>query len=266
MDHLFTIWLTDNDWDGMPYLWEICIASAQVFSGKKVTIYTNHKLHLSFLDRKITEVIPIDNELMEMAESIDPNSKAHQSDYIRLKLLEKYGGCYFDTDILFYKNFDELWNNLVTSGKQILYLKEDKYMFTNCFMMCNDPDNKAKQFFENMYKEYETRFIRHSYLHNSQKIIDLMYRRYDVIMEYTDESFFNVPWNYSKNVKEFWAGVCPGYGQHLFSSNKEWNEARFKLNQDCYELETQDFPLIVTRTVIDKYIDLMKEADTSDTK
>ena len=43
-DHLFTIWLTDKDWDGMPYLWEICIASVQVFNKKKVTIYTNHKL------------------------------------------------------------------------------------------------------------------------------------------------------------------------------------------------------------------------------
>ena len=38
---LFTIWLTDNDWDGMPYLYELCIASWQVMNpNRKITIYT----------------------------------------------------------------------------------------------------------------------------------------------------------------------------------------------------------------------------------
>ena len=264
-DHLFTIWLTDKDWDGMPYLWEICIASAQVFNKKKITIYTNHKLHLSFLDRKITEVIQLDKDLVDMAEQIDPDSKAHQSDYIRLKLLEKYGGIYFDTDILFWKDFGEIWNKFVQSGKSILYPMEDKYMFTNCMIMCCDPV-KARPFFDNMLREYETRFIRHSYLHNSQKMIDLMHRRYDVIYPYCEPSLFEVKWNYTGYLEELLEGTCAGIGQHLFSSNVEWENFRDNLDINCYSLEPKYFPEKLTKIVIDKYIDLMKEADNEYTK
>lgn len=261
-DHLFTIWLTDNDWDGMPYLWEICIASAQVFNKKKVTIYTNHKLHLSFLDRKITEVIQLDKDILDKAYNINPSSKAHQSDYLRLWLLSQYGGTYFDTDILFYGSYEDMWNKMKEANKNIAYPKEDKYMFTNCFIMCNNPE-KAKPFFDNMFKEYETRFIRHSYLHNSQKFIDLMYRRYNNILAYEEPSLFQVTWNYKGYVQEFQEGRCAGFGQHLFSSNEEWNSERFRISQHCYDIDPKDFPTKLSRIIIDSYIDLMKEADNN---
>ena len=78
-DHLFTIWLTKKDWDAMPFLEEICIASAQVVNNKPVTIYTNHELHLSFLDRTITKVEKIPQELLDHVAKITDNL-AHQSD------------------------------------------------------------------------------------------------------------------------------------------------------------------------------------------
>ena len=263
MDHIFTIWLTDKDWDGMPYLYELCIASMQVYSGKPVTIYTNHKLHLSFLDRKITNIAFVPIDYMTEAMAIDLNSKAHQSDYIRLKLLEEKGGIYFDTDILFWDSPIHIWNKLMDSDKKVLYCMEDKYMITNCFIMTKK-DSKTL-FFENMFEEYNNRFIEHSYLHNSQKFLDLMRRRYkNDLYIYDEPSLFGVTWNFKNCEILYNEPLQPVIGQHLFSSNREWDEHRKWLDENCYDIEPSTFIASVTKEVIDKYIDLMKEEDLSD--
>lgn len=259
MDHIFTIWLTDNDWDAMPFLNEICIASAQISNKKPITIYTNHKLHLSFLDRTITKVEMIDQDLLDHVSKITDN-KAHQSDYIRLYLLSKKGGIYFDTDILFWDSFKNIWDDMVDKGYSVLYPREDKNMVCNCMIMCCNP-SKANEFFIDMLCNYDLRFIKHSYLFNSQKYINLMYRKYPSIIDiYEKPSLFEIPWNSNNN--EFLTIKEPnGIGQHLYSSIKNWNYCSRLIDQNCYSDRTDWFPINVTRETIDKYIDLMKEAD-----
>lgn len=262
-DHLFTIWLTDNDWDAMPFLDEICIASAQVANNKPITIYTNHKLHLSFLDRTITKVEMIDEHLLKIAEEISDN-KAHQSDYIRLRLLAEKGGIYFDTDILFWDSFKNIWDELHNSNYNVLYPREDKNMICNCVIMC-DNTFEAKPFFDNIINTYETRFIRHSYLFNSQKYINFMYRKYPYILNiYEKPSVFPIPWN--DNTGAFFKNdKLEGIGQHLYSSVPEWKNIRLILDKCCYDDVDKMcwFPIQVTTKVINKYIDLMKEADNN---
>lgn len=263
-DHLFTVWLTDNDWDAMPFLQEICVASAQVANNKPVTIYTNHELHLSFLDRTITKVELLDESLMEHVKTITDN-KAHQSDYIRLYLLAEKGGIYFDTDILFWKPFDDLWNTMVENGNSVLYPREDQNMICNCMIMCCDPI-KADNFFSDMLCNYDDRFIKHSYLFNSQKYMNLMMRRYpEEVGIYNKPSLFEGKWNDYKSVQKFMNGETEGIGQHLYWSIRTlWGEIRNSLDTHVYDNEPECFPEKLTKSVIDKYIDLMKEADKNE--
>lgn len=261
-DHLFTVWLTDKDWDAMPYLNEICVASAQVANKKSITIYTNHKLHLSFLDRTITKIEQIPDEIMRHVQKITDN-KAHQSDYLRLWYLFMYGGIYFDTDILFWKSFGELWDEMFQSGNSVLYPLEDKNMICNCMIMCCNTEN-ASPFFTDMLNNYDDRYIKHSYLFNSQKYMWLMSRRYkDNILLYNKPSLFGGTWNDTNSIQNFILEENPkGIGQHLYNSDKElWGTVRESIDMNCYNNEPDTFPTKLTKSVIDKYIDLMKEAD-----
>lgn len=260
-NHLFTIWLTKNDWDAMPYLQEICVASAQVMNKRPVTIYTNHELHLSFLDRKITKIEKIPEEVMTIVETITDNL-AHQSDYIRLWLLANKGGIYFDTDILFWKPFTELWDTMVQEGYSVLYPREDKNMICNCVIMCNDPV-KAKEFFVDMLNNYEQRYIRHSYLFNSQKYMNLMMRRYpSELCIYWLPSLFEGRWNDYESIQNFLNMKTSGIGQHLYWSIKElWGNVRLDMDAHVYDIEPKLEVYKLTKEIIDSYIKLMKEED-----
>lgn len=263
-DHLFTIWLTKKDWDAMPFLEEICVASAQVANNKPITIYTNHKLHLSFLDRTITKVEQIPEDLMNHVNSITDNL-AHQSDYLRLWYLNKFGGIYFDTDILFWKPFTELWDTMVQEGYSVLYPREDDNMICNCMIMCSDPV-QADKFFADMLCNYDDRYIKHSYLFNSQKYMNLMMRRYpkDVLI-YNRPSLFEGKWNDYESISNFIEGKNAGVGQHLYWSIEElWGNVRRNMDAHVYDNEPAAFPEKLTKSVIDKYIDLMKEADKNE--
>lgn len=263
-DHLFTVWLTNNDWDAMPYLQEICVASAQVMNRKPVTIYTNHELHLSFLDRKITHVEKIPEELMTMAETITDN-KAHQSDYIRLSILADKGGIYFDTDVLFYKPFTELWDLMVQENYSLLYPREDANMICNCMIMCCDT-SKANKVLVDILNNMEKRYIKHSYLFNSQKYIHLMSRRYpSELCIYSRPSLFEGKWNNPESISNFIDGKNEGIGQHLYWSIKElWGTVRNNLDAHVYDVKPATFPTKLTKYIIDQYIDLMKEADNNE--
>ena len=260
LNHLFTIWLTDKNWDGMPLLNEICIASAQVHNNVPVTIYTNNKLHLSFLDRTITKIVEIPDELLDEAYEYCGYNKAHVSDYLRLKYLEKYGGIYFDTDILFWDSFDKLIDKMEYYG--IMYLKEDKYMITNCCILCKDKD-KSKPFFEDILWNYQNRFIRHSYLFNSQKYMNLMEQRHWNILKCLEEPYqlFKVKWNASNSTGMFNPDEPIGIGQHLFNSNEEWSKINEQITKQIYDKEPNNFYSKITKEVIDKYINLMMEED-----
>lgn len=263
-NHLFTIWLTNKDWDAMPFLEEICVASAQIANNRPVTIYTNHKLHLSFLDRTITKVEQIPDEIMMQVEAITDNL-AHQSDYLRLWYLAMYGGVYFDTDVLFWKPFTELWDMMVQEGYSVLYPREDDNMICNCMIMCCDTD-KAMLFMQDMLHNYEKRYIKHSYLFNSQKYMNLMMRRYpkDVCI-YNKPSLFEGKWNNYESISNFIDGKNDGIGQHLYWSTEElWGNVRRNLDAHVYDNEPAAFPEKLTKSVIDKYIDLMKEEDKNE--
>lgn len=271
---LFTIWLTDREWGAMPYLYELCIASWQVMNPKrKIVIYSNHNLHFSLLDRTITEVRQIKSYfpgLYDTAITIS-NNKAHQSDYIRYSILSQQKGLYFDTDVLCYKNCDDIIQNTLDKGKDIMFPLEDNNMICNAFI--GRFTDYGKEVFEDILENYNTRYIRHSYLFNSQKYLWLMARRYpDIIHLYdVDHTIFNPSWQLFDEEKdkmltdaeynEYEKLGFNGVGFHLYSSVPQWNEFRKYMDENMYNKEPKVFITRLMKHIIDQYINLMKEAD-----
>lgn len=273
---IFTIWLTDKDWGAMPYLYEVCIASWQVMNpNRKVTIYTNHDLHLSLLDRKITNVCKIQAHfpgLYEKAAELTDN-KAHQSDYIRYTILSKQQGIYFDTDVLCYRDVNDIVRHLMDSDKSVMLPMEDGNMICNAFLI--KAKNLGTEVFEDIIDNYDHRYIKHSYLFNSQKYLMLMARRHsDKIMLYDeDKTIFKPSWllpdnEFDQMVKDAqWNDYellgFKGIGFHLYTSVKKWDDFREYLDNNLYNKEPDVFITRLTKHIIDQYILLMKEEDTN---
>lgn len=271
---LFTIWLTNTEWGAMPYMYELCIASWQVMNpNKKIVIYANHNLHLSLLDRTITEIRQIKDYfpgLYETAKTITDN-KAHQSDYIRYSILERQKGIYFDTDVLCYRNCDDIIQNTLDKGKDIMFPLEDHNMICNAFI--GRFTDYGKEVFSDIVTNYHNRYIKHSYLFNSQKYLWLMARRYPGIIHLyeVNHTIFNPSWQLFKydqdkmlmdvNYNEYNKLGFNGIGFHLYSSVPQWNEFRQFMDENMYNKEPKTFITRLMKYIIDQYINLMKEAD-----
>lgn len=271
---LFTIWLTDEEWGAMPYMYELCIASWQVMNPKrKVVIYSNHNLHLSFLDRTITEIRQINDYfpgLYDTAVALT-DKKAHQSDYIRFSILCKQKGLYFDTDVLCYRDCEDIIRNTISKNKSIMFPLEDHNMICNAFI--GRFADFGKEVFDDILENYNTRYIRHSYLFNSQKYLWLMSRRHaEVINLYeVGHTIFNPSWKLLDEEKEKMLADVEwneygklgfnGVGFHLYSSVPQWDEFRQYMDENMYHKEPTVFITRLMKHIIDHYILLMKEAD-----
>lgn len=277
MDEIFTIWLTDKDWAAMPFVYELCIASWQVFNpNKKIVIYTNHELHLSFLDRTITEIRFVQAYFPEIyGRAIElTDNKAHQSDYIRYSILSQQKGIYLDTDVLLWFNIDNCLKDQYSDKISVAFPKEDDNMICNCFIS-RIGDNV--DIFKDLLYNYDYNYIKHSYLFNSQKMLNLLCRRYinDVIVIDTP-TLFECGWQYDRTEELKQSAMyditfensCPpslkGVGTHLYSSvNEKWKSFIKWLNMNCYNKNDSRYIIKLTNFIIDEYIKLMKEADNS---
>ena len=274
---IFTIWLTDNDWDAMPFLDEICIASWQIFNpNKKIIIYTNHKLHLSFLNRQITEIRDITDyyeQEYNYAISITDN-KAHQSDYLRYSILSKEPGIYLDTDVLLWDNIDNCLSTQVLNNVPVAFPKEDENMICNCFISSS---GKNVEIFNDLLYNYEHNYIKSSYLFNSQKMLNLLTRRYlDSVITINEPTLFECNWkgerinelkqqiNYNIDYGNSIPPMFNGIGTHLYSSIvDEWKSFRTWLDLNCYNKNDNRYIVKLTNFIITEYINLMKEVDTN---
>lgn len=271
---LFTIWLTNKEWGAMPYMYELCIASWQVMNpNRKIVIYSNHNLHFSLLDRTITEVRQINHYfpgLYDAAAALTDN-KAHQSDYIRFTILSKQKGLYFDTDVLCYKHCDDIIDNVIKNHQSVMFAKEDEHMLCNALI--GRFDDYGEEVFEDILDNYNTRYIRHSYLFNSQKYLWLMARRHtDVIHLYdVGHTIFNPSWQLTDEERckmiedvewdEYDKLGFNGVGFHLYSSVPAWDDFRRYMDENMYHKEPKVFITRLMKHIIDQYIVLMKEAD-----
>ena len=274
---IFTIWFTDKDWDAMPFLYEICIASWHVFNpDTKIIIYTNHHLHLTFLDRSVTEIRNIkDYYIEDYNYAINmTNNKAHQSDYVRYSILSKEPGIYLDTDVLLWQDITYCLQEQLTENVSVGFPMEDKNMICNCFIT-RFGDNV--DIFDELLYHYRHNYIKHSYLFNSQKMLNLLTRRYlDNVVTITEPTLFECDWQCNRlqelkqklSYKLEYGKTCPpnfnGVGTHLYSSiMNEWKAFKQWLNLNCYNKDDNRYIIQLTNFIIDEYIKLIKEVDTN---
>ena len=275
MDKIFTIWLTDNDWDAMPFLYEICIASWYIFNpDKNIVIYTNHKLHLSFLDRNVTEIRLLQDfypEVYNNAIELTDN-KAHQSDYIRYSILRKRPGIYLDTDVLLWDNVSKCLNKQILNNVSVAFPREDKNMICNCFI---SRIGENVDIFDDLIYNYDHNYIKHSYLFNSQKMLNLLSRRYiNNVIIFEEPTLFECDWKFNRtnklkqqlSYKIEYGKSCPpkfnGIGTHLYSSTmNEWKLFSKWLDMNCYNKNDNRYIIQLTNFIINEYIKLMKEVD-----
>lgn len=65
-------------------------------------------------------------------EALKQKNYAFASDYARLKILEKYGGVYIDTDMYLLKNIDSILKN----RELVFGILDKKYIFSTSFIAC----------------------------------------------------------------------------------------------------------------------------------
>lgn len=266
---IFTIWITDREWGAMPYLYEICIASWQVMNPKRrIVIYTNHNLHLSFLDRKITEIRQLDDYFPGLYQEACKICElpAHQSDYIRYTILRDRLGIYLDTDVLCYDSIDTIVNIFNFTYAEVIFCKEDDNMICNACILSK---GTFKDVFDDILSEYRYRFIKHSYLFNSQKYLWLMKRRYDSKIFLAEDTIFSPSWQLTDDEKNMFLNTdynesitnFKGFGHHLYSSVDNWKKMREYIDMNLYNKEPKNYIEKLTNNIINKYINLMKEVD-----
>ena len=90
-----------------------------------------------------------------------------------------------------------------------------------------------------------------------------MMRRYPKeVCIYRLPSVFEGKWNDYDSIQEFMDGKSDGIGQHLYWSIRElWENVRLDMDAHVYDNEPERDIHKLTAEIIDKYIDLMKEAD-----
>lgn len=264
---IFTIWLTNkHDWDAMPYIYELCIASWHIANpDREIIIYSDSELHLSFLDRTITKIIKIQEAfpgLLEKAEKIT-QSITHKSDIIRYGILEQTNGIYLDTDVLLHSSLNHILFDMERMGYNVLFPAEDDNMICNCFIIKNG--DAGSKIFKDILQNYENNYIKHSYLFNSQKYLWLMDRRYPQNMcIYGGNTLFKPRWlspaeDFDKIKEDIHA--MGGIGFHLTGTNPNYIELRKYLDRNCYNVTPENDIQCLMTNIINGYMKLMKEAD-----
>ena len=265
---IFTIWLTKNNWDAMPYIYELFIASWHIFNpNRDVIIYTNNELHLSFLDRHITKIRKLDEffpGLYEQAKNITDNIQ-HQSDFIRYYILSKTNGIYLDTDVLLYNSIDEILYKIQENNKYVMFSKEDENMLCNAFII--KLNKKVNSIFEDIVDNYKNNYIIHSYLFNSQKYLWLIWRRYNKDIILLDDTIFKPGFMDTEDKFELIKNnihTYKGIGFHLTSTNNNYKILKQYLDINCYNKTPQNEIQQLMTVIINRYINLMKEEQYED--
>lgn len=290
---IFGIWLMENDWDFMPYIYEICFASMRIFNppekGYKHVLYVNRPIKLNFISKDVTEVRLIDKYfpgLVERAEKIVEKAPKgfkypHMSDYIRYNILKERGGIYVDCDMIAYNCFDAFIEKCKSENKSVCMAKEDKIRICNAFMA--KINNNGDKYFEDLIENYDKHYVHSSYTFNSIKYLLLLNRRYqnDIQVLPVKGGFFYPNWQglgeQLNELKQTWPEITSnensilpgfeGYATHLYNSDVIWQDLRKDIDRHLYDNEGEYsswYIIRLFRYVIEQYIELMQNAEERD--
>ncbi|MFG3817964.1 capsular polysaccharide synthesis protein [Limnothrix redekei LRLZ20PSL1] len=204
-------------WEGNQYAFtKICIDSITRIFGSR---------HIHLTPDNLSDYIDLDGNIRTC------QHLPFRSDYIRTMLLEKFGGWWFDCDVLLFKNPQELINSDKSYIWNLIYRVEDHWVPLINNGILYSPKNSgwittiAEDFrrvnTENLIMSYENEDIgQNIYENHSLNNSDVV-----VGCEYDFNSTFNVNADY----KPFWDGRIrlnsANYGIHIGASLSRWAAA-----------------------------------------
>lgn len=274
---IFAVWICSEGSYMMPFLYEVCIASWQILNPDfKVVVYTNNpQLKYNFLSKDATETRLIDDTILEDAKELTRETPigmkfAHQSDFVRYYILNKYGGMYVDADLFCISPIKELYEECIKENTPVVMAYEDTQRICNAFV-ANFNEN-GNPFYADILNNYRNRYVKSSYTFNSIKypmIIKNKYRDLIRILPFKEGMFYP---NWENNTNgdlsllkqpEMPDSIC-GYGIHLYNTDIKWKEVRNIIADNLYSNNLDWWVIKHLNNVMDKYMDLLPNIETRD--
>jgi hypothetical protein len=201
-------------WEGTPYPFTaVCIDSVRNIFGEQ---------HIHLTDKNISDWIDVPTNVL--------NSKhiLFRADYIRTMLLQKYGGWWFDSDVLLIKNP----SNLVIDNKpqiwNLIYRVDDEWLpLVNCGILYSPKNstwiNNIMEDFNKINPENMIMTI------ENEDIGQDIYEKWSIntnLCNIGNEHCFNSTINVDADYRPFWDGTITldtvSYGLHIGASLSRW--------------------------------------------
>ncbi|MEN9612426.1 MAG: hypothetical protein RLZZ628_3240 [Bacteroidota bacterium] len=245
MNYVFTYW----EGELYPFT-ELCLKSIRNIFGDR---------HIHITPQSIADWIVIDESVMNL------NHISFKSDYIRSMLLQKYGGWWFDSDIILVRNPDEsiqenkakIWNLIYWFNSAWLPLVNNGILFT--------PPNS--EWINNIVTDFQKVNLNDMRVltYENEDVGQNIYEKHSVgtaLALIGHEHDFNSIINVNADYKPFWDGTIKlnsaKYGIHIGASLSRWAAskgdtlAQKTLSKMSLHDLVREFPL----SVISQYVNL----------
>lgn len=217
MDYVFSYW------EGSLYPFtELCINSISKIFGSR---------HIHLTPETIHDWVTVDKNIMKL------NHISFKSDYIRSILLQKYGGWWFDSDILLFKNPEESVSaNLPKIWYLIYWFQEQWTPLINNGILFTPPNSTWINKIVDDFHKVDIDSLR-ILTYENEDVGQVIYENNSVntgLCLIGHEHDFNSTTNVNADYKPFWDGTIKlnsaNYGIHIGASLSRWASKRGDLS------------------------------------
>jgi hypothetical protein len=208
MNYVFTYW----EGEQYPFT-ELCINSI-------TNIFGDRHVHLT--PSSIKQWVHLDIETIESEHIL------YRSDFIRALLLQKYGGWWFDSDILLFKNPEIIINDKRPKIWNLIYWYNEKWTpLINCGILYSPKNSTWINQIVEEFKKINPIGLKMTI--ENEDIGQDIFEKHSVtteLCEIGNEYDFNSTYNVNANYKPFWNGkinlYSANYGLHIGASLSRW--------------------------------------------
>lgn len=243
MNYVFTYW------EGQLYSFtELCLQSIR-------NIFGNRHIHLT--PQLLSKWIDIDDSVMNL------NHISFKSDYIRSLLLQKYGGWWFDSDIILFRNPEESISENKPKIWNLIYWFNDAWTpLINNGILYTTPNS---EWINNIVYDFQKVSIDDLKIltYENEDIGQNIYERHSVgtdLVFIGHEHDFNSTVNVNADYKPFWDGTIKldsaKYGIHIGASLSRWASSRGDMlaQKTLSKMSLEDLVREFPSSVVSQYI------------
>ena len=196
---VWTMWLQED----IPEICDICIRSIKKYYPEVVLI----------TEKNISQYIKINNIILQKYKcgKIKP---AHFSDYIRMCLLDKYGGLWIDSTCFLTQNIpDEIWDY------EFFVLKNDKTSEFSNYFIYSDSNQYITRIMKTFLEKYWIKEDEEPYYYFFHLFMKLLIKHDKKVKEIWDK----IPDSSELNQKLLWQNLFKNYNEAVYEKLKNEN-------------------------------------------